>query len=184
MRNRRKTATSVRLYLSWPLLSFSHPRHLVLPIYGLEATHTTTQPMSHPRIVPCGGWCFVAFLDLCAAPTVHRLWRTALAEATRNDTTIREEDYDMLVDSAACLYLGFVLQTVVQLHSKARKQRFHNTFVARYHGLSKMGCNLLSSYGILLPSSSYDRMRVKAVNEADMECAYTHLPLRTCPEHA
>ena len=89
----------------------------------------------------------------------------------------------MLVDSAACLYLGFVLQTVVQLHSKARKQRFHNTFVARYHGLSKMGCNLLSSYGILLPSSSYDRMRVKAVNEADMECAYTHLPLRTCPEH-
>ena len=79
----------------------------------------------------------------------------------------------MLVDLAGCAYLGFVLQSVVQLNRGARKQRFHNTFVARYHGLSKMGCDLLSAYGLLLPSTTYDRCRKLAIADADTECRYT-----------
>lgn len=40
------------------------------------------------------------------------------------------------------------------------------TFVARYHGLSQMGSDLMSSLGWLVPSTTYDRGVVTMVEVA------------------
>ena len=47
--------------------------------------------------------------------------------------------------------------TAQSLFNAQNKQRFYMTFVARYHGLSQLGSDLLSSMGWLVPATTYDR---------------------------
>ena len=56
--------------------------------------------------------------------------------------------FDNLVEHAGSKYHGFVMQSIMALSKASKKQRFYPTLVAQYHGLSKEGIDLLSSYGL------------------------------------
>ena len=53
-----------------------------------------------------------------------------------------------------------------------RTQRFFMTFMARYHGLSVLGGDLLSPMGMMMPSSSYDTMLKSVVDIALLKGRY------------
>ena len=53
-----------------------------------------------------------------------------------------------------------------------RTQRFFMTFMARYHGLSVLGGDLLSPMGMMMPSSTYDAMLKTVVDIAVLRGRY------------
>ena len=44
-----------------------------------------------------------------------------------------------------------------------KKQQFYSTFVSHFHGLSRMGCEMLSKYGYTMKRTMYDNMKAQAV---------------------
>ena len=66
------------------------------------------------------------------------------------------EEFGPWLKTIGSKFHGFML-TAQSLFNAQNKQRFYMTFVARYHGLSQMGSDLLSSLGWLVPSTTYDR---------------------------
>jgi hypothetical protein len=62
---------------------------------------------------------------------------------------------------------GYML-TAQGLFNAQNKQRFYMTFVARYHGLSQLGSDLLASLGWLVPSTTYDRGVATMVQEGKL----------------
>jgi hypothetical protein len=113
-------------------------------------------------------------LDAFATVSIHRRWRAAVRATRIPDTYIDEATEDAIIADSSNLYFGFVLQAVFSLNTSARAQRFHPTFVARYHGLSQMGSDLMSSFGFMMPSTSYDRAMATVLREAIDEYKYTH----------
>ena len=119
-----------------------------------------------------GGLAFEGYLEAVSSDTSYVLWRKyrklrveeTLAHAL-GPSTEAEVLFDTLVDHAGSKYHGFVMQSVAALHKTSKKQRFFPTPVAQYHGLSKGGIDLLSSYGLLMPSTSFYRERAKALTD-------------------
>ena len=109
------------------------------------------------HVVIDGGMCFEGYMEMFAPANWHRRWRAAAKVALAADTTIPEDIFDDMVDALGSAYFGYIIQTVLELNAPARKQRFYATFVARYHGLSKMGIDLMSAYQFMMPPSSYYR---------------------------
>lgn len=54
-----------------------------------------------------------------------------------------------------------------------RRQRFFVTFMARYHGLSLLGGDILSSIGMIMPSTNYDLVLKEVVQDAQALARYT-----------
>ena len=63
-------------------------------------------------------------------------------------------------------------QSIAALSKASKKQRFDPTLVAQYHGLSKGGIDLLSSYGLLIPSTSFYEERDKALTDLATNTQY------------
>jgi len=122
-----------------------------------------------PCVVRTGGLVFTTYLDMFSTTAVNKIWKKALKDAKAANTTMIEEvAEDGVHDAGGNLYYGFIIQAAVGLYKGARKQRFYPAFVARYHGLSRMGSDLLSSWGFTMPSTSYDRA-LKGVLERSVE---------------
>ena len=64
------------------------------------------------------------------------------------------------------------MQSIMALSKASKKQRFYPTLVAQYHGLSKGGIDLLSSYGLLMPSTSFYKERGKALTDLTTNIQY------------
>ena len=121
------------------------------------------------RVVRTGGLVFTTYLDVFATSVVHRMWKKAVKDAKAASTTMIDEiAEDAVHDAGGNLYYGFIIQAAVGLYRRARVQRFYPAFVARFHGLSKIGTDLLSSWGFTMPSTSYDRA-LKGVLERSVE---------------
>ena len=122
-----------------------------------------------------GGLAFEGYLEAVSSDTSHRLWRKyrnlrvqeALVHAIRPSTEA-EVLFDKLVDHAGSKYY----QSIAALHKTSKKQRFFPTLVAQYHGLSKGGIDLLASYGLLMPSTSFYRERSKALTDLTNSIQY------------
>jgi hypothetical protein len=52
---------------------------------------------------------------------------------------------------------------------------FFTTFVARYHGLSKGGSDMLAHYGYCMRRTLYKEHRLAAIHKSRADTAYTHL---------
>ena len=63
------------------------------------------------------------------------------------------------------------MQSIAALSKASKKQRFYPTLVAQY-GLSAGGIDLLSSFGLLMPSSSFYRERGRALTDATNNIQY------------
>jgi hypothetical protein len=75
------------------------------------------------------------------------------------------EEFRPWIKTIGSRFHGFMV-TAQSLYNAQNKQRFYMTFVARYHGLSQMGSDLMSSLGWLVPSTTYDRGVVTMVEVA------------------
>ena len=120
-------------------------------------------------VVRTGGLVFTTYLDMFSTAAVNRMWSRAVKDVkAANTTMIDEVAEDAVHDAGGNLYYGFIIQAAVGLYRGARVQRFYPAFVARFHGLSRMGSDLLSSWGFTMPSTSYDRA-LKGVLERSVE---------------
>jgi hypothetical protein len=73
------------------------------------------------------------------------------------------ETEEWLLNKIQTKFFGWVLTTTASIVSKARKQLFYHTFIARYHGLSREGSDTLSQFGIMMKKTSYDTTRKSVV---------------------
>ena len=103
-----------------------------------------------------------AFLTLFASRRLLAEFRRLIVAHEADDTVVADVEFMARV----CRHLGarFHGFMISQARSAAlRTQRFFLTFMARYHGLSILGCDMLSSMGMIMPSTNYDRMMKEVV---------------------
>ena len=66
-------------------------------------------------------------------------------------------DYDEVVDRDGGCFHGFVLMALKNMCRNAKRQLYFPTFVARFHGLSRQGVQIMSHFGSLMSITTYDR---------------------------
>ena len=94
---------------------------------------------------------------MMAPPELYKKWRRHYrAQRKGNEEQMTIEEFRPWSNVIGSRFHGFML-TAQSLYKAQNKQRFYMTFVARYHGLSQMGSDLMSSLGWLVPSTTYDR---------------------------
>ena len=121
-----------------------------------------------------GGRLFELYLDLMGTPSTMKKWKLFQARKSRHGLPLRlseDENLDIL-EREGTRFHGFVLNAC-GMTTAGRKQKFYLTFVAVFHGLSKMGVNMLSAFNMLMPSSSYYRMRKELLAEAKAKVRYS-----------
>jgi hypothetical protein len=109
------------------------------------------------------------YLDMFAPATLHKKWKRARTLALASEDYIPEEEEDAIAGEIESKYYGFIIQSVLDLHRNSKWQRFYISFVAKYHGLSKLGMDILSSWGYAMPSTSYDRHLITHMEDAAVE---------------
>jgi hypothetical protein len=124
--------------------------------------------------VRVGGLLFEYYLDMFIPTTMYKQWRKARAIAIASEDYIPEELEDTICTSVEGRFYGFVVQGVLDLYKGARFQRFYVTFLGQFHGLSRLGSDLLSTWGFSMPSSSYDRALTLHMEQAQEECRCPH----------
>ena len=100
-------------------------------------------------------------------PSTMTNWNRFKARRSRNGLLVKlspEETFE-IIEREGTRFHGFVLNAA-GMSSSGKKQRFYLTFVAVFHGLSKMGVNILSAFNMTMPSSSYYRMRKDELRRA------------------
>ena len=100
-------------------------------------------------------------------PSTMTNWNRFQARRSRNGLLVKlspEETFE-IIEREGTRFHGFVLNAA-GMSSSGKKQRFYLTFVAVFHGLSKMGVNILSAFNMTMPSSSYYRMRKDELRRA------------------
>ena len=75
------------------------------------------------------------------------------------------EAYKVLLEREKGHFHGFIMTSCGNISTKLRRQRFYLTFVARYHGLSRKGIELLAHFGLLVKMSTYDAMEKAALEK-------------------
>ena len=119
------------------------------------------------------------YLEALSAETSYRTWRKY--RRVRREETLAGQArpsaqseilFDNLVEHAGSKYHGYVMQSIAALSKASKKQRFYPTLVAQYHGLSAGGIDLLSSFGLLMPSSSFYRERGRALTDVTNNIQY------------
>ena len=82
------------------------------------------------------------------------------------------------LDKCGASYLGFALM-IGSRGRLAKRQMFLSTFVAQYHGLSRLGMDMLAQLGFAMSSTSYDRAMTTCVQVAQTQFRFPVL-LRAC----
>ena len=118
---------------------------------------------------------FEGFEDLLPTEHGQRKWRKFRGYKLAGNAEAQAAAlFPAVVEALLDVYYSFVMQSVASMHSGARHQKFYPSLVASYHGLSLMGLDILSSYGITMPSSSFLRHRKSALDDHDTTIRYTH----------
>ena len=117
-----------------------------------------------------GGRLFELFIDLMGTPTTMKDWNKFKARRSGLGFNVQlsEQETQEIIDREGTRFQGFVLNAS-GMSTAGRKQKFYLTFVSIFHGLSKMGVNILSSFNVTMPSSSYYRMRKDEIEEAKLK---------------
>jgi hypothetical protein len=100
-------------------------------------------------------------------------FRRLVVDHASDDTIVAGADFMEEVErSIGARFHGFMLSLP---HSKGlRRQRFFVTFMARYYGMSILGTDIVSSMGMIMPSTNYDVMMKQVVAEAKAKARSTH----------
>ena len=57
------------------------------------------------------------------------------------------DEQEYFVKSERCDFHGWAIKAIANIGNTGKHQLFFVTFVAKYHGLSRLGAEILSSYG-------------------------------------
>ena len=110
-------------------------------------------------------------MTLHASRRLLASFRKLVVAHNADETVVAGVDFMAKVDrSIAARFHGFMLG--LQHSNGLRRQRFFVTFMARYHGLSVLGGDLLSPMRMMMPSSTYDAMLKTVVDIAVLRGRY------------
>jgi hypothetical protein len=122
-------------------------------------------------VVPSGGRVFELYIELMGSWKVH----TDYMKWKRDGDGIMEQgEYEVMVKAEKGSFHGFILSACGNISTGCRRQRFYLTFVARFHGLSRKGMQMLGFYGLTVKVSTYDKMEKEVIEEHHKKDRYTH----------
>jgi len=99
------------------------------------------------------------YLNFGSTPKTYKWWKMRQRRKQgRYDehVPLSEQEMETVIKDNGCYFHGFVLQSL-HMAGYNRSQLFYPTFAAGCHGLSKMGMDILASYGYCSPHTSYQR---------------------------
>ena len=141
---------------------------------SLQSDSTTT---AHPHtpLVNKGGILFEQYLQLQGSYTSHREYtqHVQAAALSGDDAFMSEATQEATFKREDGAFHGWVIKAVANIGDTGKKQMFFTTFVARYHGLSKSGADILAHYGYCMKRTLYKEMRKAAINNSRAHTAYT-----------
>lgn len=149
--------------------------------------------LEKPFLVPSGGHLFYHFMINYASWFTWEIWKAHKREngLTAPQTPFSEERWEAIRNKEGGAFHGFVLSVTRNVVKQARKQLFFTTFAARFHGLSRQGCELLAGFGWMMKARHYDSQETKAVSRAMAETRFdvcvntcTFLNLNPLPLHS
>jgi len=111
--------------------------------------------------VRIGGRLFEMYVEDYAPDSVHKLWHRIVSDCKRLDTRMSTSDSQSLVTQLAVSFYGYILVALRVRGSMANQQMFYMSHVTKYHGLSRLGLSILSTFGWSIPISTYDNKRRK-----------------------
>jgi hypothetical protein len=113
-----------------------------------------------------------AYITLFASRRQLAAFRKLIVAHEADETIVADDDFmAKIYRDLGSKFHGFM---VPQAHSAGlRKQRFFVTFMARYHGLSILGSDIICGMGMIMPSTNYDRMLKEVVQEAKDQARYS-----------
>lgn len=97
----------------------------------------------------CGGAVFEHYLSIFSSYTSHRVWRahlTGITAGLKHDL-ISLADENQIVTRERSKFHGWIMSSCNSIGNFGKKQLFFSSFVARYHGLSRSGQDILAKFG-------------------------------------
>ena len=115
---------------------------------------------SHFHLVPNGGMALGAFLSLFASRRLLAEFRRPIVAHETDDTVVADADFmHKVYRHLGARFHGLM---ITQSQSAAlRTLRFFSTFMARNHGLSILGGDMLNCMDMVMPSTNYDSGKKK-----------------------
>lgn len=127
-------------------------------------------PYSHinARIaVTTGGMLFEMYLDGMSSWSAHKMWKKIKGSVGARGVPLDIGEQDYLIRSERGEFHGFVIKSCANIGNNGKRQLFFPTFVARYHGLSRMGSQMMSHYGFNMTKSNYDKVLQEVLKSSD-----------------
>lgn len=114
-----------------------------------------------------GGLLFECYLEGLSSFTTHKKWRSIQASvAVDNAYQADLQEQNDIVQKEKGDFHGFVLKSTANIGNTGKNQLFFLTFVAKYHGLSNMGAEILGKYGFGTMRTQYHSLKEKTIDAA------------------
>ena len=126
--------------------------------------------------VSTGGALFERYIECYSSDQVFNTYESIVAVCTRRRNRMNDDEMKVLTDMVGKKFHGYVLWALRNIGNRGNQQNFYHTHVAKYHGLSRLGINLLSKYGYMLHLSVYDTYNHKHWEAARDERTYVVIP--------
>ena len=120
-------------------------------------------------IVPTGGVLLEAYIEGFCCYQTNENMKTVRSQVNSEG----KADQDLLhsiVNREAPFFYGWVMRACGRIQTKARRQLFYLSFVARYHGLSVGGQDMLAKYGGMVKRATYDKLMDEEEGGARKDC--------------
>jgi hypothetical protein len=118
--------------------------------------------------VPSGGLAFELFLGVMGSDaSAKTLWKFAEEnkDLVGNQQTLSQADYEAVVRRDGGCFHGFILMGIKNMCRNSKRQLYFPTFVARFHGLSRQGVQIMSHFGTLMSITTYDAYEKQFLEE-------------------
>ena len=97
----------------------------------------------------------------------HKDWMKIQRAVARNANTVVSLPVQTeIIEREQSQFHGLVLLGCNSIGRNGKKQMFYATFIARYHGLSRMGSEILAKYGYTMSRTMYYDMRRELIEKA------------------
>lgn len=113
---------------------------------------------------------FESFLEGLSSWSAHKKWKQIKARVTadpEDQATPEEEEH--LTSKERNDFHGWVIKAVANIGNTGKHQLFFVSFVAKYHGISNMGNEILAQYGYGTQRSQYTTLVQETIARARTE---------------
>ena len=123
-----------------------------------------------------GGKVFEHYLSVFASYASHRAWISHLTkvEAGERHDLLPHDEEKQIIKRERSKFHGWIMSSCNSIGNMGKKQLFFSSFVARYHGLSRGGLEILAQFGFASSKTMYGdlyREQITLAKEAAQEVA-------------